>query len=401
MSGKDVIMFGLQPWDIEIGSNFKNIAEVMSLHNRVLYVNRPLDRITYFKSKNDSKTLNRLKSIRNQDNHLTEIKNNLWVLNPPVILESINWLPPGILYRYLNKRNGKKIANAINIAIGQLNFKKDILIVDNDFFNGLYLKEFLQPDFFLYYLRDYLRSQNYFKKHGNLAEPQIIHKANAVASNSLYLTSYAGKLNPNSFYVGQGCDVDAFLSVGSEMPPDIKRIEAPVIGYCGMLTAQRLDIDLLCHIASSLPGFQLVLVGPQDDAFQRSPLHDFSNVHFLGSKEPHQLPAYVHSFDICINPQLVNQMTIGNYPRKIDEYLAAGKPVVGTRTDTMMAFKDVVYLSDSPNDFVEKIKLAFDEDDVWRREARVAVAKNHTWEASVEMIYKIINEKRNDGSGKN
>jgi hypothetical protein len=37
--------------------------------------------------------------------------------------------------------------------------------------------------------------------------------------------------------------------------------------------------------------------------------------------------------------QLSNNLTIGNYPRKIDEYLAMGKPIVATSTKTMQMFK--------------------------------------------------------------
>ncbi len=40
---------------------------------------------------------------------------------------------------------------------------------------------------------------------------------------------------------------------------------------------------------------------------------------FSGSKNPLLLPEYIHAFDICLNPQVVSQVTIGNYPRKIDE----------------------------------------------------------------------------------
>ena len=52
IKGKDIIVIvGIQAWDIEIGSNCKNIAVEMSRHNRVLYVNSPLDRITKFKER--------------------------------------------------------------------------------------------------------------------------------------------------------------------------------------------------------------------------------------------------------------------------------------------------------------------------------------------------------------
>ncbi len=327
-------MFGLQPWDIEIGSNFKNMAKEISRTNKVLYVNRPLDRINYYKNRGDKKVKARLESIKQNKNSLTEVEKGLWVLNPRIILESINLLPRGFLYNYFNKRNNRKIASEILSAAKQLDFKELILIVDNDFFNGLYLKEFIGPDIFIYYVRDYLLSQNYFKKHGERAEPRIMQKADAVVANSAYLNEYAQKYN-RSTDIGQGCDVDDFLNTNQVMPADMADLKGPKIGYCGMLTAARLDIDLLEFIAKEKPGWNIILVGPQDAEFKSSSLHTRTNVFFLGPKKPCELPAYVHNFDVCMNPQVLNQMTIGNYPRKIDEYLAAGKPVVATDTKAM------------------------------------------------------------------
>ena len=40
---RDIVVTGIQAWDIEIGSNCKNIAIEMSKKHRVLYVNPPLD----------------------------------------------------------------------------------------------------------------------------------------------------------------------------------------------------------------------------------------------------------------------------------------------------------------------------------------------------------------------
>ena len=44
ITGKDFVFTGLQPWDIPIGSNARDIALEVSKHNRVLYVNTPLDK---------------------------------------------------------------------------------------------------------------------------------------------------------------------------------------------------------------------------------------------------------------------------------------------------------------------------------------------------------------------
>ncbi|MDQ6844901.1 MAG: glycosyltransferase [Bacteroidota bacterium] len=391
MENRNVIMFGLQPWDIEIGSNFKNMAKEISRNNKVLYVNRPLDRISYYKKRKDKKVQTRLQSIRENKNRLEEVEKNIWVLNPGIILESINLLPQGFVYNYLNKKNNKKIASEILSSAEKLGFEKMVMIIDNDFFNALYLKELVRPDVFIYYVRDYLLSQKYFKKHGEKAEPLIMKKADAVVANSSYLNDYANKYN-TSTDIGQGCEVEDFIKPDHDMPGDIIHLQGPRIGYCGMLTAARLDIALLEFIAKKRPSWNIILTGPEDDRFASSSLHAIKNIYFLGAKKPSQLPAYVHGFDVCINPQVLNQMTIGNYPRKIDEYLAAGKPVVATDTRAMSFFADYVYLCDTPESYINNIERALSEKvDSYLKEKRVAFARSHTWPASVNKLYEVIN----------
>jgi len=55
ISNRDIIVVGQQPWDVEIGSNCKNLAIEFSKNNRVLYVNSPLDRAVYLKNKHEAK----------------------------------------------------------------------------------------------------------------------------------------------------------------------------------------------------------------------------------------------------------------------------------------------------------------------------------------------------------
>lgn len=392
IKGRDFIVFGLQPWDIPIGSNCKNIATVISEHNRVLYVNRPLDRISYHRPNKDTQTINRIAAIKKKENVLTEIKSNLWVFNPGRILESVNMLPPGIIYNFFNKKNNRILGEEIKKASDELGMKDPVLFIDNDFFNGLYLKDFLQPSMFVFYIRDFLRSQQYFEKHGKRSEPLIMQKADAVAANSAYLARYASQYNNNSMDVGQGCEVDDFVKAPATKPADIAAIAYPIIGYVGSITSTRLDISLLEHIASHKPDWNIVLVGPADEAFKNAALTKMSNVHFLGSKQQQELAAYVHAFDVCINPQLLNQMTIGNYPRKVDEYLAAGKPVVATKTETMEMFGENAFLCNNGDEYIVAIDKALLEQHIPERIAsRVAMGMAHTWEASVAKIYSLIN----------
>lgn len=386
-------MFGLQPWDTPIGSNFKNMAIEIAKHNRVLYVNRPLDRITAWKQPSTSVTKRRKESIANKIGKLEEIQHNLWVLDPAVLLESINWLPEGFLYDHFNKRNCRKLAIQISLASSRLQFNNAILLIDNDFFNGLYLKEYLKADCMIYYIRDYLLSQPYFTKHGKRSEPELIRKADVVTANSLYLADYAKKYNRNSFYIGQGCEVENFVQSPDIIPEDINAIKKPVIGYCGALISSRLDIDLLIFLAENKSEWNFVFVGPEDDDFKRAKLHSLKNVYFLGSKMAAQLPAYVHYFDVCLNPQIVNQMTIGNYPRKVDEYLAAGKPVVATATEAMKEFEGYAFLCNSRAEYITSIERALQEiDDKDKAAKRISLARSHTWENSIEGLYNALNK---------
>ena len=91
-----------------------------------------------------------------------------------------------------------------------------------------------------------------------------------------------------------------------------------------------------------------------------------------------------------MNPQLKNDITKGNYPLKIDEYLAMGKPVIATRTIAMKLFEDYTYLADKPEDYSGLVKKALKENSKEKEEQRIAFANSHTWENCVNKVYEII-----------
>lgn len=387
----DIIITGQQAWDVEIGSNCKNIALEFSKKHRVLYVNAPLDRISLWKNGHDPKIVKRRKIVRKQLDGLEIINENLWVLYPDKMIESINWISSDFIYDFFNKRNNRIFAKSIEAAAQSLGFTDYIHFNDNDIFRSFYLKDYLKPKLSIYYSRDYMLAVDYWKKHGRSLEPQLIAKSDICVANSTYLADYCKKYNNNSYYVGQGCDLEIFMDgIHASQPADIEPIRKPIIGYVGALQSLRLDLDLLRHIAVSRPEWSLVLVGPEDNEFKESGLHHLNNVVFTGSKNFEELPAYINSFDVCLNPQLLNEVTIGNYPRKIDEYLAVGKPIVATKTDAMSVFEEHVYLGETKEEYVSLIEKAIVENSFERTEARRAFASSHTWENSVAEIYKAI-----------
>jgi glycosyltransferase involved in cell wall biosynthesis len=378
---RDIILFSFQPWNSDIAFNFKDMAFELARYNRVLFIDRARDRNTVFKSLLKGKRLSPV-SLPN----LEIIQNNFWVLHPTSILESGNWSPNYRLFDFFNRINNKRVASEIKNAIRHLGFKNSLLINDNDFFRGLYQKSLLPVREYIFYIRDFLTIQPFFKRFGPRCETEMIQKADLVVANSAWLAQYASQWNPNSVDIGQGCNLEAFLEETVETPGDMVSIPRPIIGYCGAITAMRLDEEILSFIAGTLPEMSLVLVGPTDASFEKSRLRSQKNVYFLGGKKPEETAAYIHHFDICINPQLVNPLTIGNYPRKIDEYLASGKPVVATATDAMEMFRDFTSLCHTKEEYVVSIRRLLEEKagpnlnlEYRRRE----FALTHTWENSV------------------
>lgn len=392
MKNRDIVIVGLQPWDIEIGSNCKNIALEFAKHNRVLYVNPPIDGKTLLKDKAKPALQKRLELIRTGKN-LIQLDQNMWTLYPAEIIRSINWIPFTPAFRIFNKWNNQRFAKNILNAISTLGFTDYVLFNDSDILRSYHMKELLKPSLSIYYSRDNLMVYKYWYRHGHLLEPELMKKSDLVVANSTHLANVARNSNPKSFYVGQGCDLSVFDPARKfTEPEDIARIPRPRIGYIGAILSLRLDLPLLQELAERKPDWNWIFIGKNDEDFERSGLKKKGNVHFLGLKDEGQLPDYLHSFDVAMNPQKINDYTIGNYPRKIDEYLALGKPTVATATATMETFKEVTYLGKNADDYIRLIQQALDEDCRELQEKRIAFARTHTWENSVKAIYDAIDE---------
>jgi teichuronic acid biosynthesis glycosyltransferase TuaH len=382
IKNKDIVLFSFQPWESGIGFNFKEMAFELAKYNRVLFVNRAPDRNSLLRNKNES---NQLK----KKTELTQIEKNLWLYNPDIVMESINWISINSVYDLLNKINNRRLAGAIKKIIKKLGFKDFIFINDNDFYRGLYQKEYLECSHYIFYIRDFLTIQPYFRKHGTRLEEKIIKKADLVVANSAYLANYASQWNERTFDIEQGCDLKNYLSADYPMPDDIAKLKRPIIGYCGAVTSMRLDISVIEHIALSFPDYSIVFVGPVDKTFEKSKLNNLKNIYFTGLRKLEEIPAYISHFNICMNPQMINPLTVGNYPRKIDEYLVMGKPVVATATLAMEMFRDYVFLCKTKEDYVAQINLILSNEQFLserEKERRINFALTHSWENSIGML---------------
>jgi len=376
------IFVSLQRINTDRESTSTSLAKELAKSHNVLYVNPPIDRKAWWLKSDDKYINQQITDIKTGKAGLQRSADKLWILTPKHIIESINWIPFTPVFSLFNRLNNNRFAKEIKAAAEQAGFEDYIIVNDKDIFRSYYLKEILKPKLYVYLDRDYTLGFEYWRKHGSSLEPKLMKKSDLIVCNSLDFTKNAKRYNQNSFYIGNGCDLSIFDPDKEwEMPGELKVIQKPVIGYVGALNSQRLDINLMARIAKHLSNYSFVFIGPEDENFKASELHQISNIFFIEKKHTQIIPGYISYFDVCINPQLINEITIGNFPLKIIEYLAMGKPVVATVTNTMTeVFSEHCYLAVTAEEFVSAIDQALENDSELYQLERIRFSKNYSWE---------------------
>jgi hypothetical protein len=102
------------------------------------------------------------------------------------------------------------------------------------------------------------------------------------------------------------------------------KVRHPVIGYYGAL-ASWVDVPLLTRIAEAHPDATIVLAGGQFDV-DLTPISSRPNVRLLGQRPYDEMPQLLWTFDACIIPFLVNDITEATNPVKFYEFSTAESP---------------------------------------------------------------------------
>ena len=215
-------------------------------------------------------------------------------------------------------------------------------------------------------------------------EAALIARVNQVYIASPALLEKKGALNPNTLLVPNGVDYGAYATPHAE-PSDLAAIPHPRIGYVGRIKAQ-LDLRLLTDLALRHRDWSFVFVGPTGSLGEDAPLVEalsrLVNVHFLGARPVHELPAYTQHLDVCMLCYVVDDYTKFIYPLKLHEYLASGRPVVGAPIRSLQEFADVVRIGRTVEEWSSAIaeSLTGAARSAQQVEARQRVACDYAWD---------------------
>ena len=89
-------------------------------------------------------------------------------------------------------------------------------------------------------------------------------------------------------------------------------------------------------------------------------------------------------------PYSLSGHVLSAYPAKLHEYLAAGRAVVATALPELRPYESVVRLAQTSDDFVQMIGQALADRSAEAINARVAVARDNTWDQRVAEIGRIL-----------
>ncbi|MFK7739528.1 MAG: glycosyltransferase [Planctomycetota bacterium] len=206
-------------------------------------------------------------------------------------------------------------------------------------------------------------------------ENQLVGEADLVLTSSSWLQDEVGSAARCNVTIRNAGDFDLF----SRRPSDIfqDRQGRKVIGYFGAI-ADWFDVALVAHVAASFPEHAVVLIG-DDTAGAQEQLSAYDNVEMFGERPYTELPMFLHGFDVCLLPFRVIPLTLATNPVKVYEYLAAGKPVVGTDLPEMAQFGEHARCAKTAEEFVAAVGAALAENDQGLVERRIAFARGNTW----------------------
>lgn len=193
-------------------------------------------------------------------------------------------------------------------------------------------------------------------------------------------------------YLPNGCDAAFYAGVDSAPdPPDVD-LPGPVAGFVGHINS-RTDLALLEATVSA--GASLLLVGPRDPNFEPrrfAALTARPNVHYAGQKPFDELLPYLKKIDVGLVPYANGQFNRNSFPLKTLEYLAAGRPVVSTPLPAVRSLRtELVTLATTPAEFGRAVLR---EAHLTHRPAlaaeRRAFAARHSWDARAEQLLGLL-----------
>jgi teichuronic acid biosynthesis glycosyltransferase TuaH len=392
--GTDIVMLALARWDGPYASTAFSLAQELSKNNRVFYIDNPFtlkDVATNLHKPQIQSRLTPLFTGQHIGKQIYDHNPNLINLRTKAVIP-INFIPYGKLYSSLSRVNNHVVNQALRSAIKRYDISRFIFI---NSFNPFYLQDVTEfnPELTVYHCVDNIAESKYIGKHGKVLEADIMREYDVTITTSKKLHEMALRHASNVYCLPNAADFNHFQKAVHEpllRPVELKGLESKkIIGYIGHVDF-RIDYELLNTLSRTHADKIILMVGPEHEA-DKDKLERLPNVISTGKKSFSDLPAYLKYIDCAIIPFLRNDLTASIYPLKLNEYLAAGKPIVTTGfSPDLEDFGNTIRVENTIDGFVRTVGEEIATDAEPKRKLRMEMASHNTWEARVEKFWEIV-----------
>lgn len=380
LHNRNILCMSNPSWDGDYAKTIVEMMRLFAVENKVLYIENPatwLDVWRFLRRKEWGK----LKLLFSSGaRKIVEGEAVIHVANPGPVLP-VNFLPHNFLYKILLRWNNGLVRRRVKRMLRNLGMEEQLIHINA--FNPMLARNImghLKESVTLYYCYDEIEAAAYMKDHGTFIEPNLLRKADltVVSSEGLY-----EKKKPKAkriALVKNGVDFDLFSKGFKEEKP-----EKPLIGYIGSID-DRMDLDILRFCMEAHPEWTFEFVGRVNDEAVKEFLKSMPNIQLRGSHNTDKLPGFLEHYSAGIIPFVRNEFTKGIYPLKINEYLAAGLPVVLTKFGMLDEFESVASICISKESFLEALEKEIKSDTSGKRKKRRTFASNNAWKARAEVL---------------
>lgn len=386
IKGKDIVCVTFTSWEANYVKSTVELMNYFAQDNTVLFVDFPHSLASIFRGIRGDKNvpLKRLFGIESRIRPFPVASGGtIHVLTTFPILP-INWMRKGAAYDFFSRVNGFLVSLSIKRAMRKLKMKEPIVINAFNPYLGLGMIGSLKERALIYYGYDNINDVSWSRGHGGYLEERMMAQADASVFSSEALFQGRKAFSNNAHVVKNGVDFDLFYQASKIQPNNTRK----KVGYIGTVDKERIDFNLLTYLANKAPDLDFEFVGR--DISQNEAFRSLKNVTFHGAQSAAKLPGYMSTFDVVIIPFSCTSLTKMIYPMKINEYLAAGKPVVMTNFASLPEFASVVCTENEPEGFLEAIRRCINEDTPEKRAERIHTARNNSWQNRAEAFSSVI-----------
>jgi glycosyltransferase involved in cell wall biosynthesis len=215
-------------------------------------------------------------------------------------------------------------------------------------------------------------------------ELQLAFASDVVFACSNYLADYLKNVNQKTYYLPSAVEKRLFEKEFLSEPEICDELERPIFLMIANFD-ERIDTDLIIKISDKFQDSSIVLLGgAKKDVIKK--LSEKKNIIFLNYIKRDDIANYINYSDICFIAYKRNEFINGISPIKLYEYLAFGKPVVTTYFPETEFFEDLIYVSNTDEEFISNIDRALDEDIETYAPKRINFAQRNTWNARLKEI---------------